>query len=116
MAAEKIRFKKFTCGLDTSYSSKSPDTIAMMFQGITEDRKLITLAEKVYSNEDLGSATCTIRYSCKVYRFPGKMPQRTGDLQKIRLLTVQMQQQSQNCGSISDCTAVFIISWNHTRK
>ena len=53
MAAGKIRFKKFTCGLDTSYSSKSPDTIAMMFQGITEDRKLITLAEKVYSNKDL---------------------------------------------------------------
>ena len=53
MAAGKIRFKKFTCGLDTSYSSKSPDTIAMMFQGITEDRKLITLAEKVYSNNDL---------------------------------------------------------------
>ena len=40
-------------GLDTSYSSKSPDTIAMLFQGITEDRKLITLAEKVYSNASL---------------------------------------------------------------
>ena len=53
MAAGKLKFKKFTCGLDTSYSSKSPDTIAMMFQGITEDRKLITLAEKVYSNKDL---------------------------------------------------------------
>lgn len=49
----KIKFKKFTVGLDTSYSSKSPDTIAMIFQGITEDRKLITLAEKVYSNADL---------------------------------------------------------------
>ena len=49
----KIKFKKFTAGLDTSYSSKSPDTIAMIFQGITEDRKLITLAEKVYSNADL---------------------------------------------------------------
>ena len=53
MAAGKLKFKKFTCGLDTSYSSKSPDTIAMIFQGITEDRKLITLAEKVYSNKDL---------------------------------------------------------------
>lgn len=52
-AAGKLKFKKFTCGLDTSYSSKSPDTIAMMFQGITEDRKLITLAEKVYSNKEL---------------------------------------------------------------
>lgn len=49
----KIRFKKFTAGLDTSYSSKSPDTIAMIFQGITDDRRLITLAEKVYSNADL---------------------------------------------------------------
>lgn len=49
----KIQFKKFTVGLDTSYSSKSPDTIAMIFQGITEDRKLITLEEKTYSNADL---------------------------------------------------------------
>lgn len=49
----KLRFKKFSAGLDTSYSSKSPDTIAMIFQGITEDRKLITLEEKVYSNANL---------------------------------------------------------------
>lgn len=49
----KLRFKKFTAGLDTSYSAKSPDTISMLFQGITFDRKLITLAEKVYSNADL---------------------------------------------------------------
>lgn len=51
--AGKLKFKKFTAGLDTSYSSKSPDTIAMLFQGITEDRKLITLEEKVYSNASL---------------------------------------------------------------
>ena len=49
----KVRFKKFTAGIDTSYSAKSPDTIAMVFQGITEDRKLITLAEKVYNNAEL---------------------------------------------------------------
>lgn len=48
-----IKFKKFTAGLDTSYSAKSSDTIAMIFQGITTDRKLITIAEKVYSNADL---------------------------------------------------------------
>lgn len=53
MADGKLKFKKFTAGLDTSYSSKSPDTIAMIFQGITEDRKLITLREKVYSNANL---------------------------------------------------------------
>lgn len=51
----KIKFRKFTAALDTSYSTKSPDTIAMIFQGITEDRKLITLAEKVYSNADLNT-------------------------------------------------------------
>lgn len=49
----KIKFKKFSAGLDTSYSSKSPDTIAMIFQGITMDRRLIVLDEKVYSNADL---------------------------------------------------------------
>lgn len=51
----KIKFRKFTAGLDTSYSSQSPDTIAMIFQGITQDRKLIVLDEKVYSNADLSS-------------------------------------------------------------
>ena len=53
LAAGKLRFRKFTAGLDTSYSSKSPDTIAMIFQGITMDRRLLVLDEKVYSNADL---------------------------------------------------------------
>ena len=48
-----FRFKKFSAGLDTSYSSRSPDTIAMVFQGITTDRRLIVLDEKVYNNADL---------------------------------------------------------------
>ena len=50
---EGMTFAKFSAGLDTSYSSKSPDTIAMIFLGITTDRKLIILREKVYSNRDL---------------------------------------------------------------
>ena len=50
---ERIAFRKFTAGLDTAYSSKSPDTIAMIFQGITTDRKLITLAENVINNTNL---------------------------------------------------------------
>ncbi len=53
MQAGKIRFRKFSAALDTSYSSKSEDTIAMIFQGITEDRRLLILAEKVYSNANL---------------------------------------------------------------
>lgn len=62
----KLQFKKFSSGLDTSYSTKSQDTIAMLFQGITTDRKLITLAEKVYSNaeltEPLAPSDTAVRY------------------------------------------------------
>ena len=49
----KIKVKKCTAGLDTSYSSQSPDTIAMVFQIITECRKVITVDEKVYSNAQM---------------------------------------------------------------
>lgn len=48
-----IEFTVFTAGLDTSYSSKSPDTISMLFAGITKNRELIILDEKVYNNKDL---------------------------------------------------------------
>lgn len=53
IAAGKIEPKRFTVGLDTSYSSQSPDTIAMIYQMITKDRRVITVDEKVYSNSDL---------------------------------------------------------------
>lgn len=43
----------FTSGLDTAYSTKSPDTIAMSFMGITNKGKLIVLDEKVYNNAEL---------------------------------------------------------------
>jgi PBSX family phage terminase large subunit len=49
----KIKIKKVTAGLDTSYSSESEDTIAMIYQIITECRKVITVDEKIYSNKDL---------------------------------------------------------------
>ena len=51
----KIKMKRFTAGLDTAYSQKSPDTIAMLFQGITECGKVITLEEQVYNNAMLGN-------------------------------------------------------------
>ena len=51
--AKKYDFRKFSAALDTAYSSKSPDTIAMVFQGITKCRKVITLSEKVYNNANL---------------------------------------------------------------
>ena len=50
-----FKVKKISAGLDTSYSSASKDTIAMVFQIITECRKVITVDEKVYSNADLST-------------------------------------------------------------
>ena len=47
------RFVQFTAGLDTAYSSQSPDTIAMTFAGITNGGKHIQLDERVYNNADL---------------------------------------------------------------
>ena len=43
----------FTAGVDTAYSQNSADTFAFIFSGITEDRKVITLAERVYNNREL---------------------------------------------------------------
>lgn len=46
-------FMYFSAGIDTSYSQKSPDTIAFSFLGITNRGKCIVLDEKVYSNAQL---------------------------------------------------------------
>ena len=47
-----IRFRQFCAGVDTSYSAQSEDTIAMIYAGITENRKLIILDELVFNNSD----------------------------------------------------------------
>lgn len=50
---QKEFFRYFTAGLDTAYSQKSPDTIAMSFMGITNKRKGYVLSERVYNNAEL---------------------------------------------------------------
>lgn len=50
---KKEYFTIFTSGLDTAYSTKSPDTIAMSFLGITNRGRCIVLDEKVYNNANL---------------------------------------------------------------
>lgn len=49
----EVKFIKYSVGLDTAYSQQSPDTIAMVFIGITEDRKVICIDERVYNNKNL---------------------------------------------------------------
>lgn len=46
-------FIVFSAGLDTSYSQKSEDTIAMSYSGITNLGRYILLDEKTYNNRDL---------------------------------------------------------------
>lgn len=52
---KKEFFMYFSAGIDTSYSQKSPDTIAFSFIGITNKGKCVVLDEKVYSNADLSA-------------------------------------------------------------
>ena len=47
-------FMYFSAAVDTAYSQKSPDTIAMSFLGITNKGKCIVLDEKVYNNAEIG--------------------------------------------------------------
>lgn len=51
--AKSKRYEYFTCGLDTAYSSNSPDTISMIFIGITHERECVVLDERVYNNKTL---------------------------------------------------------------
>lgn len=53
--AKQKKYEYFTCGLDTAYSSNSPDTISMLFIGITDNREVIVLDERVYNNRDLNN-------------------------------------------------------------
>lgn len=67
--AKKMRFLQFTAALDTSYSQQSPDTFAMSFQGITEDKKLVYLDEEVYSNKDLTIPLAPSDIAPKFFKF-----------------------------------------------
>ena len=50
--AGELKFKRFSMGVDTAYSSKSPDTIAMILTGITEGGDLYVLEERIFNNAD----------------------------------------------------------------
>ncbi len=53
--AKQKKYAYFSAGLDTAYSQKSPDTISMIFMGITDNREVVILDERVYNNRDLNN-------------------------------------------------------------
>lgn len=50
---KKLKFIYFSCGVDTSYSQESPDTLSFIYQGITDKGELYVLDEEVYNNATL---------------------------------------------------------------
>ncbi|MGM9649232.1 MAG: terminase [Butyricicoccaceae bacterium] len=50
---DKEHFIQFSAAVDTAYSQKSPDTIALSFLGITNRGRCIVLDERVYNNAEL---------------------------------------------------------------
>lgn len=50
---DKEQFIRFSAAVDTAYSQKSPDTIAMSFLGITNRGRCVVLDERVYNNAEL---------------------------------------------------------------
>ena len=50
---DKEQLIQFSAAVDTAYSQKSPDTIAMSFLGITNRGRCIVLDERVYNNAEL---------------------------------------------------------------
>lgn len=52
---KKEFFMYFSAAVDTSYSQKSPDTIAFSFLGITNKGMCVVLDERVYNNAELNT-------------------------------------------------------------
>ena len=50
--AKKKNYIQFSCGVDTSYSAQTNDTIAFIFQGVTDQGELVVLEEEVKNNKD----------------------------------------------------------------
>ncbi len=71
--AKRFSYVQFSCGVDTSYSRRSDDTIAFIFTGITQERIKVTLAEEVYNNRDIvrrgGRALAPIRHILYSWHF-----------------------------------------------
>ena len=51
--AKQQTFTQYSAGLDTAYSQKSPDTIAMSFIGVTKNGVCVLLDERVFQDQRL---------------------------------------------------------------
>lgn len=89
-------FEIFTSGLDTAYSTKSPDTIAMSFAGITNKGRYIVLDERVYNNAEIGTPIAPSDTSKNYFDFLERNRKEWGLAKHVFVDSGQMQQQLQN--------------------
>ena len=76
--AKTFRYQVFSCGIDTSYSSESPDIFAMVFDGITTCGKLITLEEEIHNNTNKNIPSSPSDMAIKIDEFFNKCCQKWG--------------------------------------
>lgn len=69
LEAKRKEYASFSCGVDTSYSAQSEDTIAFIFQGITKQGELIILDEMVMNNKDQDNSFAPSDIAVKLVAF-----------------------------------------------
>lgn len=67
--AKKRSFRRFTCGVDTSYSEHTEDTISFIFSGITNQGEYVVLREKIYNNKEIKKRIAPSDVAIKLHNF-----------------------------------------------
>lgn len=83
MANGTLKFRRLSLGVDTAYSTKSPDTIAMLFIGITTTGALYVLDERLYNNRDLGTPLAPSDVAREIVQFADFCRLRWGDFRAV---------------------------------
>ena len=109
-------FMWFSAAVDTSYSQKSPDTIAFSYLGITNKGKCIVLDEKVYSNAELDIPLAPSDTVKNLIDFLDRNKKEWGLARRRYSWTVPIRQPCRNGISISEEMAAFIHLTMHGKK
>lgn len=107
----------FTCGVDTSFSKQSDDTLSFVFQGITRDKELIVLEEFVKNNRDIGTPISPSDVPVLLSDFLNMCREKWGFARDVFI-------DSADAGTITECEKFrrqtgsvynFLASWKKTR-
>lgn len=108
-------FMWFSAAVDTSYSQKSPDTIAFSFLGITNKGKCVVLDEKVYSNAELDTPLAPSDTVKNLIDFLDRN-KKNGDLHEMHFWIAPIKQLCRSGININVEMAVFIRLMMHGNR